>query len=114
VTDGMTPVTGADGEVLGWMQAPDPVTGKYDGDTVPVVLSTAAGDPVAMTNLDTDYFGAIDESLVPDELTGAELVAHWWDDPERLHWVVPVQPSGCRFLPRPGNRREARPARAGA
>jgi hypothetical protein len=81
----MTPVTGPDGTVLGWMQPPDPATGKYDGDTVPAVLTTADGDPVAMTNLDTDYFGAIDEDLVPQELIDAELTAHWWDDPERLH-----------------------------
>jgi hypothetical protein len=71
---GWTPVHG------GWMQPPDPATGRYDGDTVPTVLTTADGDPVAMTNLDVDYFGAIDESLVPGELIDAELVAHWWDE----------------------------------
>jgi hypothetical protein len=73
------PVTG------GWMKAPDPVTGKYDGDTVPVVLSGADGDPVAMTNLDVDYFGQIDDGMIPGELLDlAEtlgLTAHYWDDP---------------------------------
>jgi hypothetical protein len=61
----------------GWMKAPDPRSGKYDGDTVPVVLETADGDLVAMTNLDVDYFGEIDDDLVPQELIDAELVAKW-------------------------------------
>lgn len=66
-----TPVTG------GWVQAPDPVTGKYPGDTADVVLETAGGDPVAMAKLDVDYFGEIDEDLVPQELIDAGLVAKW-------------------------------------
>lgn len=74
---GWTPVTDAAGEVLGWMAPADVETGKYDGDTVPVVLETADGDPVAMANLDVDYFGEIDDSLVPQELIDAELVAKW-------------------------------------
>lgn len=71
------PVTGADGAVLGWMQAPDPVTGRYDGDFVSVALETADGELVAMADLDVDYWGNIDESLVPQEIIDAELTAHW-------------------------------------
>jgi hypothetical protein len=41
------------------------------------MLETADGDPVAMANLDVDYFGEIDEDLVPQELIDAELVAKW-------------------------------------
>jgi hypothetical protein len=73
-----TPVNG------GWMQAPGP-DGKYPGDTVPVVLCGADGDPVAMTNLDVDYFGQIDDAMIPGELLDlAEtlgLTAHYWDEP---------------------------------
>ena len=61
----------------GWMQAPDPVTGKYPEDTVDVMLETKDGDPVAMTHLDVDYSGEIDDDLVPQELIDAELVAKW-------------------------------------
>jgi hypothetical protein len=71
------PVTDAAGKVLGWPQEPDPVTGKYDGDTVPVMLETRDGDPVAMANLDVDYLGEIDDSMVPQELIDADLVAKW-------------------------------------
>jgi hypothetical protein len=71
------PVTDGSGAVLGWTQAPDPVSGKYPEDTVDVILETAGGDPVAMARLDVDYFGEIDDSLVPQELTDAELVAKW-------------------------------------
>jgi hypothetical protein len=74
-----TPVTGAAGKVAGWMQPPDPVTGKYPEDTVPVILETCDGDPVAMANLDVDYFGEIDDDLVPQELIDAELIAKWVD-----------------------------------
>ena len=63
----------------GWMQPPDPATGKYDGDTVDVVLETRDGDPVAMAKLDVDYFGEIDDGLVPQELIDAELIAKWVD-----------------------------------
>jgi hypothetical protein len=66
------PVTG------GWMSEPD-----REEDTVPVVLTDRWGDPVAMTRLDVDYFGEIDDALVPDELIDAELTAHWWDEPKR-------------------------------
>jgi hypothetical protein len=71
------PVTDAAGKVLGWTQAPDPAMGKYLGDTVAVVLETRDGDPVAMAELDVDYFGEIDEDLVPQELIDADLVAKW-------------------------------------
>jgi hypothetical protein len=72
-----TPVTNAAGEVVGWTQAPDPVTGKYPEDTVDVMLETKDGDPVAMAKLDVDYSGEIDDDLVPEELIDAELVAKW-------------------------------------
>jgi hypothetical protein len=72
-----TPVTAADGAVLGWTQAPDPVSGKYPEDTVDVFLETAGGDLVAMAKLDVDYFGEIDDDLVPQELRDAELTAKW-------------------------------------
>jgi hypothetical protein len=61
----------------GWMQPPDPATGKYDGDTVTVFLETRDGDLVAMANLDVDSFGEIDDSLVPQELIDAELTTKW-------------------------------------
>lgn len=70
-------VRAADGTVLGWMQAPDPVTGKYPEDTVDVFLETADGDLVAMAKLDVDSFGEIDDDLVPQELIDAELTAKW-------------------------------------
>jgi hypothetical protein len=69
--DRWTPVPG------GWMQAPGPA-GRYPGDAVAVVLETRDGDPVAMAELDVDWFGAIDDGLVPAELTDAELTAIWW------------------------------------
>jgi hypothetical protein len=74
---GWQPVTAPDGTVAGWMIPPDPVTGKHPGDTVAVVLETADGDPVAMADLDVDWWGEIDESLVPQELIDAELTAKW-------------------------------------
>jgi hypothetical protein len=72
MSDGWQPVNG------GWMQAPDPATGRYPEDTVDVVLVTKDGDPAAMARLDVDYFGEIDDALVPEELSEAELTAVWW------------------------------------
>ena len=74
-------VRAADGTVAGWMQAPDPVTGKYPEDTIPAILETRDGDPVGAINLDVDYFGHVDPDMVPQELIDAELVA-WWEDGE--------------------------------
>ena len=72
------PVTG------GWMQAPGP-DGKYPEDTRPVVLCRPDGEPVAMATLDVDYFGEIDDDLIPGELLDLaetlSLTAHYWDDP---------------------------------
>lgn len=77
-------IRGADGSVLGWMQPPDPATGKYDGDTRPVAIVGPDGDPVAMTNVDVDPFtGQLDDDAIPGELydlgeLGFKL--HFWDD----------------------------------
>jgi hypothetical protein len=63
--------------MAGEWQAPDPMTGKYPGDTVDVFLETADGELVAMAKLDVDYFGEIEDELVPQELIDAELTAKW-------------------------------------
>lgn len=66
----------------GWMQAPGP-DGKYPEDARPVVLCSADGDPLAMTNLDVDYFGQIDPGMIPPELDDIpDLHIAYWDDPE--------------------------------
>ena len=62
----------------GWMAEPD-----REEDTIPVVLTTRDGDLVGMTRLDVDWFGEIDDALVPQELRDAELIAHWWEEPKR-------------------------------
>lgn len=64
----------------GWWQEPGP-DGRYDGDTKPVVLCTADGDPLAMTNLDVDVFGEIDPAMIPPELDDIpDLHVAYWDD----------------------------------
>jgi hypothetical protein len=69
-----------------------------------VFLETADGDLVAMAKLDVDYFGEIDDDLVPQELRDAELTAKW-STPRgpALCWPCTGFPSQ-QLLPDPGER----------
>jgi hypothetical protein len=60
----------------GWMVPPGP-DGKHPGDTKEFLITDNRGQPVGVATLDVDYFGDIDDSLVPAELDGA--VAVWVD-----------------------------------
>lgn len=47
----------------GWMAAPDP-----DEDTADVMFETLDGEPVGVARCDLDYFGNVDEALLPPEI----------------------------------------------
>jgi len=58
------------------MSSPTP-----DEDTVDVLFETLDGEPVTAARCDVDYFGNIDEALVPQEIRDlSEIVPlrAWW------------------------------------
>jgi hypothetical protein len=61
-------------ETAAWMEPPGP-DGRHPGDTREFLITDARGHPVGVARLDVDYWGCIDDALVPPDLDGG--VAVW-------------------------------------